>query len=67
MPGSFDSMDNDSDGLYDSNSSCLWYVNQNYYNHFNAPLLQLYLTDLDIQPGESCQFDYIEVGICFPK
>ena len=36
-----------------------------YYPSFTTVLLQLYLTDLDIQEGDDCQFDYIEVCICF--
>ena len=44
----------------------MWSVTRPYYYpSFTTVLLQLYLTDLDIQEGDDCQFDYIEVCICF--
>ena len=55
-------MEYNSDGLYDSNTSCLWTLNRPYFLS-SIYRLQLYLTDLDIQQGDNCQFDYVEVSI----
>ena len=58
MPGRFGPPDSDSDGLYDPDFSCTWYV-------FGSgdKLMQIYLTDLDIEESDNCQHDYIEVSL----
>ena len=57
MPGRFGPPDSDSDGLYDPDFSCTWYVFGS-----GGKLMQIYLTDLDIEESENCQHDYIEVS-----
>ena len=56
--GRFDPTDSDFDGLYDNTLSCTWAL----YLPSKEGLVQLYLTDLDIQQSVDCQFDYVEVS-----
>ena len=60
FPGRFGPNDNNFDGLYDSNLSCTWSL---YLPPNNNGLVQVYLTELDIQEDSECLFDYVEVGI----
>ena len=47
--------------LYDYNRSCTWALNV----QSDDGLVQVYITDLSIQHGNHCQFDYVEVSIFF--
>ena len=71
MPGRFGLPEYNSDGLYKANLRCTWTFNPRYIRGYGnvrdsaEKQVQIYLTDLGIQPGDSCQFDYIEVSITF--
>ena len=58
LSGRFGPDDIDLDGLYDNNLNCTWDLNV----RSNDGLVQIYITDMDIQHSENCQLDYVEVG-----
>ena len=52
----FGSVDRDNDGSYEHNSDCSWTI---LVEPFNA--IHLYIRSVDVEHGEHCQWDYIEV------
>ena len=61
LSGRFGPDDIDLDGLYDNNLNCTWDLNV----RSNDGLVQVYITDMDIQQSQDCQLDYVEVGFYY--
>ena len=53
------SVDIDKDGFYEPNQDCTWTLMGDRFTH----ILQLNITAIDIQPGDSCGHDFIKVCI----
>ena len=52
--------DTDGDGGYDHKQDILWML----FARVNK-VLTLYITYMDIQWGENCEFDSLQVSVCF--
>ena len=52
--------DTDGDGGYDHKQDILWML----FARVNK-VLTLYITYMDIQWGEKCEFDSLQVSVCF--
>ena len=52
--------DTDGDGEYDHKQDILWWLSAK-----ENKIFTLYITYIDIQWGEHCEFDSLQVSICF--
>ncbi|GFS84152.1 cubilin, partial [Nephila pilipes] len=59
--GEIQSLDINSDGFYEPNLDCSWYINSNNLDEILVVTFERF--DLEPSPNNTCVYDYVEVSV----